>query len=209
MADPHQRRTRRRPRSRPQGEDRALCREPHRPQIQRPHRGRPRPLRQTQGADGHHLARRPHRRERRHPLLWRHRPARHHQHRLRAQGAGEGRRRPDCGLHRRRRPRRHPLALRPHFRNPPVLRRPARPLRRNLERRAGLGRAGHGGRFRLYRLRLHTHPRSPRRRRLQGHDRRQRREGYRLLKPVHRRPRQLPRALHRESRHGSQQPPRR
>ncbi len=71
------------------GEDRALCGEPDRPQVEQPDRGRPGAVREAQGADRDHLAGRAARSERGDPFLWRHRAARHHQRGVRAQGAGE------------------------------------------------------------------------------------------------------------------------
>ena len=78
------------------------------------------------------------------------------------QGHREGRRRPDRGGGRRRRPcgREEPVRAGPG--DPPVVRRPAGAVRRHRHRRRRAGRAGHGRGLRLHRLGLHRHPRGAR-----------------------------------------------
>ena len=87
---------------------------------------------------------------------------------LRAQGDREGRRRPDRGRGRRRRPCRRQEPVRAGPGNPRVVRRPAGAVGRDRHRRRGARRAGDGRRLRLHRLGLHRHRRGARRRRLQA-----------------------------------------
>ena len=103
----------------------ALCHQPDRAQEQRPARARHGGVRQVQGADRHHLAGRAHRRQRGRARLGRRGAARHHQQRLRAQGDREGRRRPDRGGGRCRRPRRREEPVRAGAGDPRVVRRAA------------------------------------------------------------------------------------
>ena len=84
-----------------------------------------------------------------------------------ARAAG-GRRRPDPGLRRRRRPCRPALALRAGAGSAPVLRRLHPALGLDRQRRVGAGRAGRGRRPRLYRHALHRQQGSQRDRRQQA-----------------------------------------
>ena len=77
---------------------------------------------------------------------------------------------------------------------------------RDRDRRRDPRGAGHGRRPRLYRLALHRHAGSARRRRLQADDREERRRRHRLFELFHRHPRQLPETLDQPCRHGSGQP---
>ena len=75
------------------------------------------------------------------------------------QGDREGRRRPDRGGGRRRRPCRREEPVRAGAGDPRVVRRPARAVGRDRHRRRGAGGAGDGRRLRLHRLGLHRHRR--------------------------------------------------
>ncbi len=167
MAPAPQRRTR--PRRR------ALRGQFDRPQVERPADGRPRAMREVQGADGHHEPRRAARGQRGDPFVRRHRPPRRHHRRLRPQGDRQGGRRADRRRRRRRGARGHDLAVRPDPGNPPLVRRAAGTVGVDRHRRRGARGAGDGGRLRLYRLGVHRNDRGARRRPLQGDDRRHRR----------------------------------
>ena len=141
---------------------------------------------EMEGADRHHLARRARGRQRGRAWLWRRHAARRHQRPLRPQGDRERRRRADRGRRGRRRPCRPALAVRLRAGHPRLVRRAAGAVRRDRHRRRHPRGAGDGRRPRLYRLGLHRHRRSARRRRLQAGDRRRRGRGHRRLRSVHR-----------------------
>jgi hypothetical protein len=163
VAFPHHRRTRRRPPRRSRREDRALRRQPHRPQVEQPHRGQDLALcvKHKVPIVITSLGARPEVNDAIHSyggivlhdiinIVFAHKALEKGADGLIAVCAGAG---GHAGV---------AIAIRPHFRDPRILRRPARALRLHLHRRTDSRGAGHGRRFRLYRHRLHRHRRSPR-----------------------------------------------
>ena len=145
--------------------------QPDRAQVEQPARSRPGALREVQGADDHLLARRARGAQPGRARLGRHRLPRRDQPEIRAQGDREGRRRPDPGRGRRRRPCRHHLAARFRCGDARLVRRPDRAVGRHRQRPRHPRRAHARRRLRLYRLGLHRDQGSQRGRGLQGDDR--------------------------------------
>ena len=131
--------------------------QPDRAQIEQPARSGSGALREAQGADDDHLARRARGAQPGRASLGRHRVPRRDQPEIRAQGGREGRRRPDPGVGRRRRPCRRDFAVRLRGGDAGVVRRPDRAVGRDRQRPRHPRRAGAGRRLRLYRLGLHRH----------------------------------------------------
>ena len=139
----------------------AVCGQPDRPQVQQPARSGPCALREAQGADDDHLARRARGAQPGRARLGRHRLPRRDQPAIRPQGDREGRRRPDPGRRRRRRPCRHDLAARLRRGNPRLVRRSDRAVGRDRQRPRHPRGAHPRRRLRLYRLGLHRDRRKP------------------------------------------------
>ena len=131
--------------------------QPDRAPIEQPARSGSRALREAQGADDHHLARRARRTQSGRASLGRHRFSRRDQPEIRAQGDREGRRRPDPGVRRRRRPCRRDIAVRLRGGDPAMVRWADRAVGRDRQRPRHPRGAAARRRLRLYRLRLHRH----------------------------------------------------
>ena len=112
MADADRERTRRIQGAASGEEGRALRGQPDLPRLQRPADEGHGNLRQAPGSDHHHLAAAAAGNRRGRAFLWRRGVPRRHQRQACAQGRRAGRRRPDSGLRRRRRPCRHAVAVR-------------------------------------------------------------------------------------------------
>ena len=179
--------------------------QPDRAPLEQPARSGSGALREAQGADDHHLARRARRTQSGRASLGRHRLSRRDQPEIRAQGDREGRRRPDPGLGRRRRPCRRDLAVRLRGGDPAMVRWADRAVGRDRQRPRHPRGADARRRLRLYRLGLHRHHGGQRGGGLQADDHRLDRRRHRLFQPVHRRARQLSEAVDRRGRHGSRQ----
>ncbi|CFO05648.1 Uncharacterised protein [Bordetella pertussis] len=184
----------------------ALRGQPDHPPVERPARTRPGRVRPPPGALHHHQPARARRPGCRRACLGRQGLPRRHDRAPRREGPGGRRRRPDPGVRRRGRPRRHAQPVRAGLRSTALLRWAAGTVRRNHLGPGHPGGARHGGRLRLYGYALHRDRRGQCLRGLQAGHRRRERVRRAVHAFFHRHSRQLPESQHRGRRPGPGRP---